>query len=225
LASARDLDSARDLIKKLLGDLDSSLKRPLVRDPTLVRDRVCALNLAHTLASNLAFILNSAFTLPHDPGFASKIDRNLARARYDTCNGVFTRGLALALDRDITLTIALDFDSDLALAFTRDLAQNIAPVLSDLLGISANKAVKMRQVTRKYVAELLKIAHTRRQKMEKSGLRFRWGQPHREAEPTEKEKQEVLHTYWWLQIMMAREEGRLPAWEGIRIVGEQVPAK
>jgi hypothetical protein len=30
--------------------------------------------------------------------------------------------------------------------------------------------------------------------------------------------------YLWLQIVMAREKGNLPAWEGIRIVRERLPA-
>jgi len=36
-------------------------------------------------------------------------------------------------------------------------------------------------------------------------------------------QQATLELYWWLQIVQAREEGKLPAWEGIRIVREQVP--
>lgn len=220
LANAMDIDSARDLINKLLNNLVRTATRGRLTSP---RDR--RLNLARTLATILAHILNSAHTLPHDPSFASDLNRELAR------NGVIDRDLALVFDPDIILTIALDFDRDLALAFARDLVPNIAPalekVLSDLPGISANKAVKIRQVVRKYVAELLNFAHTRRQEMEKSDRRFwrRFLQPRREAEPTEKEKQEMVHTYWWLRIVAAREEGKLPAWEGIRIVCEQVPAK
>ena len=37
-----------------------------------------------------------------------------------------------------------------------------------------------------------------------------------------KEKQKRFEAYWWLQTVMAREEGKLPAWEGIQIVREQV---
>src|SRR5262249_3484849 len=38
----------------------------------------------------------------------------------------------------------------------------------------------------------------------------------------EEEKQIMLKSYWWLQIVRLREEGKLEAWEGIRIVREQV---
>jgi len=36
-----------------------------------------------------------------------------------------------------------------------------------------------------------------------------------------KEKQAILNLYWWLQITILREQGKLPAWEGIRIVRER----
>jgi hypothetical protein len=35
-----------------------------------------------------------------------------------------------------------------------------------------------------------------------------------------KDRQIILELYWWLQIVMARADGKLPAWEGIRIVRE-----
>jgi hypothetical protein len=31
----------------------------------------------------------------------------------------------------------------------------------------------------------------------------------------------MIDLYWWTQIVMAREEGQLPAWEGIRIVKDE----
>jgi len=34
-------------------------------------------------------------------------------------------------------------------------------------------------------------------------------------------KQAALHYYWFLQVIQAREEGKLPAWEGIRLVRER----
>jgi hypothetical protein len=39
----------------------------------------------------------------------------------------------------------------------------------------------------------------------------------------EAEKQTALDLYWSLKIIAAREEGKLPAWEGIRIVRERKP--
>jgi hypothetical protein len=36
----------------------------------------------------------------------------------------------------------------------------------------------------------------------------------------EKKKQDVLDVYWFLRIVQEREAGKLPAWEGIRLVRE-----
>ncbi len=35
-------------------------------------------------------------------------------------------------------------------------------------------------------------------------------------------QQYALHLYIWSQLILARIEGKLPAWEGIRLVREQV---
>jgi hypothetical protein len=35
------------------------------------------------------------------------------------------------------------------------------------------------------------------------------------------EKQAMLEAAWWLYIMLEREAGRLPAWEGLRVVRER----
>lgn len=36
----------------------------------------------------------------------------------------------------------------------------------------------------------------------------------------ERAERSILELYWWLQIIIAREEDKLPAWEGIRVVYE-----
>jgi len=38
----------------------------------------------------------------------------------------------------------------------------------------------------------------------------------------EMQKQVALEAYWWLQIVRLSEAGEWPAWEGIRIVREQI---
>jgi len=35
-------------------------------------------------------------------------------------------------------------------------------------------------------------------------------------------RSEILNLHTWLKIIIAREKGQLPAWEGIRIVREQL---
>ncbi|HEV7892302.1 MAG TPA: NACHT domain-containing protein [Pyrinomonadaceae bacterium] len=37
-------------------------------------------------------------------------------------------------------------------------------------------------------------------------------------------EQAALELYWWLQIVIARSDGKLPAWEGIRVVREEASA-
>jgi hypothetical protein len=39
--------------------------------------------------------------------------------------------------------------------------------------------------------------------------------------PYAEERQIVQEAYWWLQIVLAREAGELPAWEAIRLVRER----
>lgn len=38
----------------------------------------------------------------------------------------------------------------------------------------------------------------------------------------EEKRQDGLSLYWWALVRQAREEGKLPVWEGIRIVQERV---
>jgi hypothetical protein len=43
----------------------------------------------------------------------------------------------------------------------------------------------------------------------------------RSPSPYAEERQIVQEAYWWLQLVLAREAGELPAWEGIRLVRER----
>jgi hypothetical protein len=47
-----------------------------------------------------------------------------------------------------------------------------------------------------------------------------WRRFRRSIYNTEKLKQDVLDLYWSLRLVQAREAGKLPAWEGIRLVRE-----
>ena len=74
----------------------------------------------------------------------------------------------------------------------------------------ASQLFRLHQAWRKYTAKLAEfiwIGYIELEKITKSD----YG----------KNKQAILNLYWWLQLVMAREEGQLPAWEGIRIVQER----
>src|SRR5206468_2631314 len=47
--------------------------------------------------------------------------------------------------------------------------------------------------------------------------------PSKEKSRSEGNPQQILALYWWFQMTLARQAGKLPAWEGIRIVRERPP--
>jgi hypothetical protein len=97
-------------------------------------------------------------------------------------------------------------------------------LLSALLAIAvAENPIEMRAAQRRYAACVFEYSyegHVMLEKVERPWwqrlLRIR-GKVNWEAG-----KQLALEAYWWLQIVRLREEGKLDAWEGIRIVRERV---
>jgi hypothetical protein len=97
-------------------------------------------------------------------------------------------------------------------------------VLNALLTVdAAENPIEMRAAQRRYAACVFEYSYEGQVTLEKEErpwwqrlLRIR-GKVNWEAG-----KQIALEGYWWLQIVRLREEGKLDAWEGIRIVREQV---
>ena len=91
--------------------------------------------------------------------------------------------------------------------------------------------VSARLACRKYLAEILQLAYVGYELWEslEPGSRVADWVMFWRREPAgdsiRKQKQSVLDLYWWLRIVIARETGELPAWEGIRFVREQVDAE
>jgi hypothetical protein len=84
--------------------------------------------------------------------------------------------------------------------------------------------VAQRQALRHYIALLLLYAWLGYEILEEEEKPRQWWRrwrPRRKKQDYTAEKDAVLVGYIWLQIVMQREEGRLPAWEGIRIVRER----
>ena len=78
----------------------------------------------------------------------------------------------------------------------------------------------LRQTGRQYVTHLLEyiwVGYERLSRSPEPPWYLRW-LSRRSNLYNPRERQAVLELYWWLHIVMAREQGTLPAWEGIRIV-------
>ena len=89
---------------------------------------------------------------------------------------------------------------------------------------TATTPLKARQAWRKYSAKIAEYAWISYNELEKPKNNRPWRQrwlSRRSRIDYNEDKQDILNLYWWLQIVMAREEGKLSAWEGIRIVRER----
>ncbi|MBF0608397.1 MAG: hypothetical protein SFH39_07455 [Candidatus Magnetobacterium sp. LHC-1] len=86
-----------------------------------------------------------------------------------------------------------------------------ATLLGDILHIAISDTDKERIIAyRKYLARIFEYICIGTDKMEA------------EEKNTYKDQQQAaLHLYLWSQLTIARLEGTLPAWEGIRLVREQ----
>lgn len=199
LASARDLDLARDWAST----------RDLARDLDRVRDLDRDLDRARVLALDLPLALDLALALP--------LARVLARVRD------------LALDLARARKFLSSYRTVSSFLYHSELCLFRANMLSSLLeGIIADDKAKVRHAFRKNLAEFLKAVYTIYPETEKPRSRLKWLRSSRrrtEEVRVKERKQRVLEAYWWLEIIMAREEGKLPAWEGIQIVREQVQSE
>ena len=81
---------------------------------------------------------------------------------------------------------------------------------------------EVRMAWRKYLLKLSEYAWIGYEELEKE-YKPSWWQRLLGRKPLDynKEKQAILNLYWWLQIIILREQGKLPAWEGIRIVRDK----
>jgi len=108
---------------------------------------------------------------------------------------------------------------------TNPAQQRLGTLLYELLTCATAKTfLEARQAWRQYLLSLTEytlIGYDEREK-EKDYRPWwkRWLSRQRKDDFSE-DKQDILNLQGWLKIIMAREEGKLPAWEGIRIVREQ----
>jgi energy-coupling factor transporter ATP-binding protein EcfA2 len=242
---ARDRVRIRDLgidtALDIAFEIDQTLARDLARDP----DPALAFAIARVLTSNRDRDRARARDLARDLARSLNLTRDLARNRDLGIDLNRDSDSDHNIGRDIALALALDFNYDLdivrVLDIVRalDLARDIdipfdfecdsaiylswlallANLLADKLALNnARTASNARRMQRQHVARLAEYLYLLMAESTAFPWWRSWWRVSRVVVSRDTDQQAMLETYWWLQIVMAREAGALPAWEGIRIV-------
>lgn len=240
LARALDLALNSELIDELKLDTDKARELGLILNPKRAYDSPFALKRAR--ARSLAKVIVSSAPDPRDLARALELARALA-LQLDLDIGLgpnlisdaflFTRPLARDLARDFAratnIRDALDAvesndlreaESRIALAEMRSESLLLREML---MTANAGSPSAARKAQRAYVMRMIVYIYEGHAKAK--GGRALWARrpkPVYEEDYRVSHLREVLEIYWWLQIVTAREEGKLPAWEGIRVVRERV---
>ncbi len=182
--------------------LSLSLFLSLSRDRDLALARGCELSLTLDLDLDLARVLNRAFIKEINIDLFSKFDKALQSNNIDHAQDSIEKILS----------------NDLPVHERR-----LAMLISDALYMAkANTLVDYRRASRNFAIKIFEYSYEGFQRLIK---RIRpwwkpWRRLRRSMDDTEKKKQDVLDLYWSLRLVQAREAGKLPAWEGIRLVRE-----
>ena len=224
----------------LILNFDRALDRAL----DLALDR--ALAIAHVLYRKQAFshIFSHNYALTHNfapiRDFAGELDRARNLTRGFDLDRNLDRNLAHGLDLlDLALALTLD-DSvyasiniykfqaayrelqSISVSSVREQRRiNLLKILLELL--MAKDFSTQRVAWRHYASYLAEYAVIGYDMLEQEGKQFiPWWQRWFKKRPNySDEKQFMAELYAWLQIVIAREKGELPAWEGIRIVRDR----
>ncbi|MBV9928815.1 MAG: NACHT domain-containing protein [Acidobacteria bacterium] len=181
---------------------DHSVNVRLDRRVDLNRDRGQALKRARTLVSRFVRSWRSEY----GPVLQS-LSRAHARGRDRAL------GQALKLTQELTGTPAA--------------ADGIGELFAQLVGCliriaMADTVQQLQQVRREYALRLIVFAIKYSETQKKKGLTASWLQRLRELiNPTITNEEAFGDAYWWLQAVMARQEGLIPSWEGFTIVRER----
>ena len=239
-ASEPDYAIARDLAHALARALDRALDRASAR----ALDRKAGLKLDHAL--DLALRLALSLSLSRDLEFRGHIDltRKFACSLAEGLASALKREpVAGRLEQNNLPAAVRQAEALLAKRGTRDrpdqsrlttpgaVKARLMQLLNDSLAAAAAQTeLVVRQTQRKYAIHMLEYAYVGiRAKQSHSHVvwwrRLRGAHQAEDAADTKPEQDrlemDVSELYWWLQVIMAREDGKLPAWEGIRIVREQ----
>jgi energy-coupling factor transporter ATP-binding protein EcfA2 len=159
-------------------------------------------------------------------------------------------GLDLDLARRVSRSIIRDMDRDIAflrcvapISITNQSATHffaMAPVYSrahrfdsaihdaQMVGlinatVNAGTVAAMRQTHRRYIAYVLQHAYKGYKRMKHFDFTTPSQRQHESIQWSVRQldpESDFLKFYWWLEIVLAREAGELPPWEGIRVVCE-----
>lgn len=239
-ANNPDYGRARDLAHALARALDRSLdrasSRSLDRKAGLEIDH--ALDLALRLALSLSLARNLELTgyIDLTRKFACYLAKGLASTlqQEPVVAHIEQNNLPEAWHTAEALLTKLDTKHrpDQSMLITQDAVKaRLTQLLNDILAAAtAQTELAVRQTQRKYAVHMLEYAYVGI-RVKQSPDHVAWWQRllyvHKEeddAQPKPEQdrlEMDVSELYWWLQVIMARENGSLPAWEGIRIVGEQ----
>jgi energy-coupling factor transporter ATP-binding protein EcfA2 len=192
-------------------DRDFDLYRVLARvfDIARVFNIARVLGIAHVLDLDLARVLD----LARNSYIAFNLDRVVLHLNIDIYRAI----------KEGNLQAAKQFAQAMQTESNPE-QQRLGTWLYLLLdSATATTPLKARQAWRKYSAKIAEYAWIGYNELEKQkDNRPSWQRwLSRRRFDYNEEKPDILNLYWWLQLVMAREEGKLPAWEGIRIVRER----
>lgn len=217
---ARALDLSLTLPRGRVLDLARALALDLTdaRSFALARDLALDVSISHLFARDLSVDINNTAT-------TRARGLNAARERARTLAYALDPELARQLEDNRKESVAADQVVRYVLRAS-DICKRRRAVLIDDLLLSAGAPTypAWRQARRGYAAHILKFAYYGNEEADTNPL-TRWGRLlgiHRDDADEEERQQAVLNFYWWVRIVWARELGRLPAWEGIRVVRERV---
>jgi hypothetical protein len=223
---------------------DLDLNRALAR----ALDRACDLDRARAIDRALDCALAIIRVHALDRAIARAIDCAIARAIDRAIDRAFVRDRARAFAFVFAFTLSLDRDRALASNLTniyqaiennhfqeaKQLAQamksethfeqRLGTLLYELLTCAtATTSLEARQAWRQYLVSLTEYTLIGYDELEKEKdyrpWWKRWLSRCRKIDFSE-DKQNLQNLQGWLKIIIAREQGKLPAWEGIRIVRE-----
>jgi energy-coupling factor transporter ATP-binding protein EcfA2 len=156
-----------------------------------------------TFALDLAHAISRAYSSATDLARARARDR--VRVRDYTLAGALDHAFYHVLNRDLT--------------FNKNI--NVDLYSNTLYMAKANTLLEYRQVRHDFSIKKFEIIYD---KLQLPGIIERpWWKPWRRFRSMyyiERLRQDVLDLYWFLRLVQAREAGKLPAWEGIRLVRE-----
>jgi hypothetical protein len=174
----------------------------------------------HLLADGLAPFL--ALDLSHALKLAAVVflNTNLIRDRARAC----ALDLAFEMDEVHRALEGGQFSKaqELLSPFLNDLELELVGrarvrMLYHLLEIAqAETALQLRRRWRSYSLQLSEYAYEGYEQLLKQA------KPKPDSAKLKEAQEGSLNLYWWFQIIQARNEGKLPAWEGLRIVRERV---